>query len=159
MWEWPLPSAEESVCLGWLLYSVDKYDKEALCREIWQFTGVAVSVHFRAIDDSTPQTYNDKKASGSQPATTSTSGISSIVPNPQLKEPIKALHIEINKKDPPAFKACIEALYSSSAMTFPLGIKMRLVHDYKQLTNVCTKEKLSAFEACKNGSWRIPKCA
>jgi len=44
MWEIPHQSAEESICLGWLLYLVDKYDKDALCHKIWQFTGVMVSV-------------------------------------------------------------------------------------------------------------------
>jgi len=34
MWERPLQTAEESVCLGWLLYLANKYAKEALCREI-----------------------------------------------------------------------------------------------------------------------------
>jgi len=59
---------------------------------------------------------------------------------------IKALHIEINKSDPPAFKAHIEALYSSSATTFPLDIKMWLVHNYKLLTNVHAKEKAKCLQ-------------
>jgi len=54
-------------------------------------------------------------------------------PNQKSKDSaIKALHIEINKNDPPAFKAHIKALYSSSVTTFPLRIKMHLVCDYKQ---------------------------
>jgi len=142
MWERPLQAAEESICLGWLLYSVDEYDKDALCREIWQFTGVTVSVRFRAIDDGTPRTYENKKP-GDKPATTT----SATVPSTPQAEPIKALHIEINKNDPPAYKARIEALYSSSATTFPLGIKMRLVRDYKQLTNVRAKEKAKCLRS------------
>jgi len=46
MWQMPLQKAEETVCLGWLLYSADKYNREALCREIWQFTGVSVALRF-----------------------------------------------------------------------------------------------------------------
>jgi len=66
MWERPLQSAEDSICLGWLLYSADEYDKEALCWEIWQFTGVTVLVQFQAINDGTPRVYEDKKVSGDQ---------------------------------------------------------------------------------------------
>jgi len=60
---------------------------------------------------------------------------------------IKALHIEINKSNPLAFKARIEALYSSSATTFPLEIKMQLVCDYKLLTNIHAKEKAKCLQS------------
>jgi len=70
-------------------------------------------------------------------------------PNPLAKEPVKALHIKINKNDPPAYKACIEALYSLSVTTFPLGIKICLVHDYKQLTNIRAKEQAKCLCSMK----------
>jgi len=44
MWQMPLQKAKETVYLGWLLYSADKYDHKALCHEIWQFTGVSVAL-------------------------------------------------------------------------------------------------------------------
>jgi len=140
LWGCPLQTAEDTVCLGWLLYSADEYDKEALCREIWQFTGVTVALQFRAIDNGTPCIYEDKKRNNDKQKATSSSGVSESKPN-MADNIIKALHIKINKADPPAFKARIEALYSSLATTFPLGIKMHLVRDYKLLTNVRAKEK------------------
>jgi len=100
MWKCPLQAAEESICLGWLLYSADEYDKDALCHKIWQFTGVIVSVQFCAIDDGTPRTYENKKPEDKPAATTPTTA-----PTTPQVEPIKALHIEINKNDPPAYKA------------------------------------------------------
>jgi len=51
MWVTDLQSAEETTCAGWLLFSMGDYDREALCKEIWDFTGVQVVVRFRAIED------------------------------------------------------------------------------------------------------------
>jgi len=36
--------AEETICTGWLLFSVGDYDWEALSKEIWDFIGVKVAV-------------------------------------------------------------------------------------------------------------------
>jgi len=88
MWERPLQSAEESICLRWLLYSMDKYDKDALCREIWQFTGVIMSVRFRVIDDGTPQMYENKKLGDKLAATTPTMALTT----PQVKPHQGAAH-------------------------------------------------------------------
>jgi len=84
--------------------------------------------------------YEVKKSLSDQQKTTTTSGTSNLKLN-ACNDTIKALHIEINKHDPPAFKAQIKALYSSLVTTFLLGIKMHLVCNYKQVTNVCAKEK------------------
>jgi len=46
MWPAQLQDAEETTCLGWLLFSTDEMDKEALCKEIWQMTGVQVAIRF-----------------------------------------------------------------------------------------------------------------
>jgi len=121
MWPMTLQNAEDTTCLGWLLYSANEFDREALCREIWQFTGVAVSIRFREIDDGNGRSEN--------------------------REIIKALHLDINKADPLEYKGRLEALYSSSATTFPLGIKMRLVRDLKLLTNIKAKEKARSLRA------------
>jgi len=121
MWPMTLQNAEDTICLGWLLYSANEFDREALCREIWQFTGVSVSLRFREIDDGNGRLEN--------------------------REIIKALHIDLNKSDPQEYKCRLEALYSSSAKTFPLGIKMRLVRDFKLLTNINAKEKARSLRA------------
>jgi len=52
MWMAPLQNAEDITCLGWLLYSVDEYDRDKLTKEIWSFTGVRTALRFREIDDS-----------------------------------------------------------------------------------------------------------
>jgi len=47
LWEHPLQHVEDTIYLsrGCLLYSANKYDKEALCQEIWPFTGASVAIH------------------------------------------------------------------------------------------------------------------
>jgi len=121
MWQMTLQKAEGMTCMGWLLYSADEFDREALCREIWQFTGVLISLHFREIDNGNPKVEN--------------------------REIVKALHIDINKGDSLEYKHRLEYLYSLSATTFPLGIKMRLVRDFKLLMNLKAKEKARSLHA------------
>ncbi len=104
MWVSPLQTAEDTTCLGWLLYSADKYDREELRKEIWSFVGVNVALRFREIDDGVPRKEGITRT-----------------PRP------KALHIEIDKGDSAKCRHALEKLYSSAAITFPLGIKMRLV--------------------------------
>jgi len=60
------------LCTGWLLFSAEEYDREALCHEIWELTGVLVALRFRAIDDGAKK---DRKNKGTL---------------------VKALHIKIN---------------------------------------------------------------
>jgi len=84
-------------------------------------TSVAVSIRFCEIDD------------GNGPS--------------ENREIIKALHLDINKADPLDYKCHLEALYSSVATTFPLSIKMCLVHDLKLLTNTKAKEKAHSLQA------------
>jgi len=79
MWQMDLQDAEETVCLGWLLYLADEFDRAALCREIWQFLGVSVALRFRDIDN----------------------GVAKYTANRTI---VKALHLDINKVDPPDSK-------------------------------------------------------
>jgi len=46
MWVSPLQTAEDTTCLGWLLYSADEYDREELQKEIWDVMGVNVALRF-----------------------------------------------------------------------------------------------------------------
>jgi len=108
MWLTDLQSAEETTCAGWLLFSTGDYDREALSQEIWEFTGVEVAIRFWAIEDGTKK---DLKAKPDQKM-------------PKPLPPIKALHVEIDKINQGKTQSCIEALYSSKATVFPLGIKM-----------------------------------
>jgi len=120
----PLQMAEDTTCLGWLLYSADKYDCKELQKEIWAFVGVDVALRFREVDDGVPQ----------KEGTTCT-------PHP------KALHIKIDKGDPAQCHHALEKLYSSSATMFPLGIKMQLVRDHKLLTNTKAKAKANSLRS------------
>ena len=120
----PLQNVEDITCLGWLLYSADEYDKDELTKEIWSFTGVQTALRFREIDDGVPRKPNQNRT-----------------PRP------KALHIEIDKREPAQARHALERLYSSSAKTFPLGIKMRMVCDQKLLTNTKAKAKAASLRA------------
>jgi len=46
MWWTDLQMVEDSLCTGWLLFSAEEYDREALSREIWNLTGVLVALCF-----------------------------------------------------------------------------------------------------------------
>jgi len=48
---------------------------------------------------------------------------------PKPPPPVKALHIEIGKCKQGGNRSQIEALYSSKAMVFLLGIKMQFIGD------------------------------
>jgi len=60
MWCTDLQSAEETICAGWLLYSAEEYDREALCSKIWNLTGIQIELCFRAIDDGTKKDPKNK---------------------------------------------------------------------------------------------------
>jgi len=129
MWATDLQSTEETMCAGWLLFSAGKYNREALCWEIWNFMGVQVAVRFRAIEDGRKPDRSKKLDPKAPP------------PPP----PIKALHVEIDKVHQGINRSRIEYLYSSKATVFPLGIKMRLVRDYRFLTNSQVKAKVECL--------------
>jgi len=138
MWPAQLQDAEETNCLGWLLFSTDKMDKEALHKEIWQMTGVQVAIRFRAIDDGVPKKSSAAGKKEEQEA------------KPKATIPVKALHIEINWLEPYAMQRRVEAVYSSMAEVFPLDIKMRLVHNARLLTNATVKAKALSLQAWQN---------
>jgi len=91
------------MCAGWLLFSVDEYDHEALSQEIWNLAGVHVALRYWAIDDGT-------KKEGKTKST-----------------PVKALHIKIDQVHQTVTRSRIEYLYSPKATIFPLGFKMHVV--------------------------------
>jgi len=49
MWPRQLPLAEETICLGWLLYSAPEYDLLALSQRIKKDTGGNVALSFQII--------------------------------------------------------------------------------------------------------------
>jgi len=62
-----------------------------------------VAIRFWAIDDGTPHVYKNNKQPKDQQKALITLGAEALKP-PAVDTSIKALHIEINKSDPPAFK-------------------------------------------------------
>jgi len=140
MWRMDLQSAEDTICTGWLLYSVEEYDREALCTEIWNLTGMQTALHFQAIDDDSKKDPKNKTT------------------------PVKVLHIEIDWVHQTVTCSRIEHLYLLKATVFPLGFKMHLIHDHQLLTNIQAKAKaaslrgnqarfLSQMETCS--TWEI----
>jgi len=103
MWQTDLQTAEDSMCAGWLLFLADKYYCEALSREIWNLAGVHVALQYWVIDGGAKKKKKTKSA------------------------PVKALHIKIDWTHQTVTRSHTEYLYSSKAMVFPLGFKMRLV--------------------------------
>jgi len=123
MWKAPLQFAENTVCVGWLLYPADEYDCKALCRDIWQLTRIQVALCYWVIDDGKKKDSNDKTK----------------------RVPVKALHIEIDQVQQTIVQSRIEHLFSSKATVFPLGIKMQLVQDYCIITNAQAKAKANSL--------------
>jgi len=117
MWSHQLPLTEETISMGWLLYSVPEYDLGELCQQITQTTGVDVALHFRCIHDGLRA-----NTAYSKPRT-------------------KAIHMEVDKNTPLSQQACIQKMYASNARNFPLGIKMRLVPEFQSLTNADAYDK------------------
>jgi len=106
-----LKDAKSTVCLGWLLYSAVEYKRDALQHEIKRITGVDVELRYRQIDGG---------------------------PHGMLQYPQdfpKALHLEVNRMDSDNSQKVIAKIYSSASNTFPLGIQMHLVPEYRVLTN------------------------
>jgi len=125
MWKAPLQFAKNTVCVRWLLYSANKYDCKALCRDIWQLTGIQVALCYQVIDNRKKKDGNDKTK----------------------RVPVKALHIEIDKVQKTTVQSRIKHLFSSKAMVFPLGIKMQSVRDYRILTNAQAKAKANSLRS------------
>jgi len=111
MWPRQLPLVKQTKCIGWLLYSAPEYDLAELCQLLKQSTGVDVALRFRRIQDS-----QTAKAAHTVPS-------------------IKAIHIEVEKSIPSLQQTSLERIYSATARTFPLGIKMQLVPELHALTN------------------------
>jgi len=134
---WPshLQDAEDTVCLGWLLFSTDEIDTEALHKEIWQMTGVQVALRYWAINDGVPKGR----------VTNATKDKKEKAPKTAAPAPVKALHLEINVSEPYALRCRVETIFSLTAEAFPLDIKLHLVWDARLLTNPTVKVKATSL--------------
>jgi len=100
MWARQLPLAEQTICIGWLLYSAPEYDLSELRKQLKLISGVNVALRFRSIHDGTRAKLERTK------------------PRP------KAIHMEVEYNIQPQQKKQIEHIYALTAHIFPLGIKM-----------------------------------
>jgi len=103
MWPRQLPEAEETSCLGWLLFLAPEFDLKALRRKIQKATGVEVGMRFHLIH---------KGKSGHTHKTAPS---------------IKSIHVEVDQTTQPSLCTCIANMYSCHMMEFPLGIIMCIV--------------------------------
>jgi len=123
LWPRQLPLAENTICIGWLLYSAPKYDLSELQRQLKQETAVEVALHFQIINDGLPA-----KTTCSTPH-------------------IKAIHMEIEQSISYPKRQSIEQIYSSNAQRFPLGIKMCLMPELQAVTNPEAWNKVVQLQA------------
>jgi len=111
MWIRQLPLAEQTTCIGWLLYSAPEYNLSLLRQQIKTDTGIDVALRFRSILD-------DRSGQAVCPTCCT-----------------KAIHVEVDSSTSPSQLKCLEKVYATEAKTFPLGIKMRLVSPCKTGTH------------------------
>jgi len=111
LWPRQLPLVEQTVCLGWLLFSAPEYNLEELRRAIWTATGVKVALRYRIIRDGLP------------------------VQATHLSPRTKAIHIDIDSSAPKNHRERISKVFSPKTKEFPVGIKMRLVAEISHLTD------------------------
>jgi len=98
-----LPLAEQTSCIGWLLYSAPEYHLSTLHQHIKQDMGIKVVLCYQSI--------SKDSSSNADRTTTQT----------------KAIHMEVDSGMLPLQRKPIARMYSAGAKTFPIGIKMRLV--------------------------------
>lgn len=104
---------EDTEVIGWLLYTTNDMDLAELMQKILTRYRVTVGLRWRAI---APYTATGK---------------------------ISAVHVEVNKKTANRDRAIIKRIYSSTATSFPLSIKARLVPTLDQARGMESGNKIS----------------
>jgi len=103
MWIRQLPHAEQTICLGWLLFSAPEYNTNDIQQAIKDMSGEDVALRYRTIQKGTKGLMANDKTT------------------------VKAIHIEVDITLSAEQRQRITSMYSSSVQMFPLDIKMRLV--------------------------------
>ena len=101
--------AETTVRLGWLLFSFGSLHVGSLTSEISALAKVQVAGRFKAILTDTWDPHMDSK------------------------KRLKAIHLECDKKDERKARKYLLSVYGSTSTSFPLGIRMRLVAEYRDI--------------------------
>ena len=116
VWERPCQS-EETIELGWLLYSLRTMDLDVLKEALEKILHCALGIRWRAISTGDKWT-----------------------PGRKQEDIARAIHIEINAQDQGRAHKPLQELYSSSRKKgFPLGIRMRLIPGITHLMSPDTR--------------------
>ena len=101
--------ADTTVQLEWLLFSLQGIDVKSLCKEIFNLLHIEIAGRYKLIRaDKWDPTIDNKKH-------------------------LKAIHLECAKKDKRKAKKELGWIYTSSSTEFPLGIRMRLIAEFKDV--------------------------
>ena len=100
---------EETSQLGWLLYSTQSIDIEVLAAAIEAEIGTKVALRWKYI--------NSNK----------------YIADKEERKKWMATHIEVDTKDVKKAKRGLNTLYGSKSTCFPLGIRMRLVSEFREV--------------------------
>ena len=119
IWEKEI-QAESTARLGWLLFSFSGLNIKALCAEISAIIGIEIAGRFKPIlTDKWDPTIDSKKR-------------------------LKAIHLECDKKSDRKAKRELSKIYGSTSTDFPLGIRMRLIAEYRDVKgNIHNIKKLA----------------
>ena len=101
--------AESITQMGWLLYSFSNLDTKALADAISSQIGVMVGLRYKYIN-------TDKYE-----------------PDREQRRKWMAVHVEVDSEDLKKAARGLKQLYSMSSTEFPLGIRMRLVSEYREV--------------------------
>ena len=133
-----LLQCENSVFIGWLLWSLKSMDVNALTEDILQMTGIRVGLRWMAID----------------------SGAKGKVP---LSEKVFALHLEVARSDKRKAKKAFLDLYGKTvtdSAELPLYLRLRFITPRSEATSGATITKLKRLrERQKNFLVKIGKAA
>ena len=100
---------ESTVQKGWLLYSTQSMDIDTLAEVIFVEIGVVVALRWKFINSS------------------------KYIENEDERKKWMALHIEVDAKEEKRASRGLKKLYGSQSQKFPLGIRMRLVSEFREV--------------------------
>ena len=95
--------------LGWLLYSTQSMDQDVLANQIQQAIGVKLALRWKFINTS------------------------KFISDATVRKKWMALHVEVDAKEAKKAARGLAKFYSSSSVSFPLGIRMRLVAEFRDV--------------------------
>ena len=101
--------AESIDQMGWLLYSTGNIDQLELKEAIKSFVGVSVGLRYKYINSAKYEPEQDERKKW------------------------MAIHIEVDEKDASRAERGLKKIYGSSSQAYPLGIRMRLISEYRKV--------------------------